>query len=68
MTKIDSWQCELCKKIFNNTEFGYSTPSSVDIYISSPSMYFAEVEIKMADVCLDCRNKISKKINEIFNR
>ena len=68
MTKIDSWQCELCKKIFNSMEFGYSNPSSVEVYISSPNMYVTEVKIKMADVCLDCRNKISKKINEIFDR
>ena len=67
MTRLDAWQCDVCKKVFTNSDEqpGFKNSSDIALNISSPSQYFPEV-IKSFQVCLNCRTDIVNALEKII--
>ena len=61
MTKLNVWQCDICKKRFENMLNG----RSVTIEISGTSMYYTNENFEFADVCQECRDTIITFITEL---
>jgi len=65
MTKINTWKCDICFKIYGPNDEWSDTNESMDLYIAPPKSGYLKLEVKFEDTCGNCRDKIIDFINSV---
>jgi len=72
MSIVNAWQCEFCKKIFNeiDDEYDYKGKIRSTIIIESLSLYTIDDEISLKDIeiCKSCATEISREIGRAIDK
>jgi len=66
MTKINSWQCDICKKEIRPGDSEYLNSMTINILIPQASMYFPEIQYNFNDVCINCREQLIVAIDDFL--
>lgn len=67
MTTVDAWKCDVCGKIFMKGDGGYLGNAEVIIKIDNSGQYDISENIKLGDVCLNCRSDLSIAIHKVID-
>lgn len=65
MTKINTWKCDICFKIYGPNQEWNGTNESLELYIPAPKSGLSNLTCKFEDTCGDCRDKIIDFISSI---
>jgi len=68
MTHIDSWQCDVCKKVFSSYENDplYQNPGNAYIKLDTVNQSLPSILYNFEDVCMDCRKKIVDALESVI--